>query len=295
MGMDAFLSNREIALIVWILIFLAYSISKGPIRSSFAQVVRLLLGPKILIPLLGLLVLMALITLGLKNVGFWEIQNLKDSTIWFLSVGFVLFMRVGSSGEPGYFKKLLLDETKILTIIGLWTYLADFYVFSLGIELVLALFLIILGGMLGVASVKSEYKQVKNFLEGVLALIGLFLLGFVTYKLITDLGSLLQANSLREYFLPTIYTLFCIPYIYLLVLYLNYERIFVLLSYYSADNKASDKFRIFLAFGLNMNSLRNWQRHVARSRGTGGPINIRDSINQYKNASKYSSIKLSNH
>ena len=277
------LNTREIALGLWLLIICVFVISNEKFRNSFARVFRTASEAVIFLPLIGLVIYTTAITYLLQRLSLWDVPNIKDTAIWFFGVGLVMFVKANDAKEPVYYRNLIKDIIKMIAGLSILEFLLNLYTFSFWVEMVLVPVMFLLGGMLAVAIANPKYKQVKDLLFNLIGAIGLGLLAFLAYKLLTDLSSLMNIGALREFLLPAIYTTSILPYIFVLALYLVYNGIFRLMGYYAGSdgNTYVNKLRILFAFNFNLGALRNWQRFVAVQR-VKNPVDIRDSIRKFK-------------
>lgn len=275
-------NNREIAIGIWLLIVTVIAFGNNSLRKSILTVLRSALHIAIIIPLIFFIAYTGIMAFGLLKIGFWELPNMKETILWFSFVGLAMFINANEATRSGFFRNIILAELKIIVGLGVFEFLVDFFVLDLWAELILVPLLFILGAMLGVASSYSKYKAVELLLSRIISIIGVGVVVFLLYKVATDLNSLLTLATLREFLLPSIFTIGSLPYIYLLALYLTYDRIFNVLSYYSGKKRnTGNKLRIIIAFHINLFELRNWQSHIGRSRGR-GTVNIKDNLKEYK-------------
>lgn len=85
------MDNREYASIILIGLFAIYLLAKGKLLSvvkSFADVAKLVLNPKILIPALMLVAYSLLLIYGALVCGFWNTSILLDTILEVVFVGF---------------------------------------------------------------------------------------------------------------------------------------------------------------------------------------------------------------
>ncbi len=126
-------STREVALFIWFLLFLIFVSRSKDVRHSIARAIKTFFSRKSIIAFSLLLLYILLIVFILSYIGFWDISLLKDTILWLLFSGSVLFMNINKIENVNYFSGLIKDNIKIIII---WEFLFNFYTFSLIGELV---------------------------------------------------------------------------------------------------------------------------------------------------------------
>jgi hypothetical protein len=147
------LDNREIAILVWLGIFFAWVVSQKGMRKSLFAVFKSFTQKAIFISLFLMMLYIGAMVYVLYRVNFWDISILSDTLIWIFGVGVVLFFNTTNIQEADYFRKVIIDNIKLVVFIE---FLMNLYVFDLWIELILVPVLAFIGGMLGVASAYPE-------------------------------------------------------------------------------------------------------------------------------------------
>jgi hypothetical protein len=114
-----------------------------------------------------------------------------------------------------------------------------------------------------VAGLKPESKQVERGIEYVLGVIGTVLV-VVVRKAIVDFRNFASLHNLRDFFLPPIFTLAFVPYLYVLALFMKYESIFNRIDYVNNDASLSRyaKRKIVIFFHVNLKRLSGWSREA---------------------------------
>jgi hypothetical protein len=115
------INTREIASFIWLGLLLAFVLTKRDFRRSLGQIVRLFLHPKIAIPVLAYVLLLALLVWGASRSGWWSEALLGETITWFIFSGLVLFFEVTKTGkEEHFFRRTALE------IIGVGAFLEFF-------------------------------------------------------------------------------------------------------------------------------------------------------------------------
>src|SRR6266487_2639991 len=121
-------NNREKALIIWILIVLICILVSKSFRPPFLSVLRALFARKIATAMLAMLAYISLVVFAAYKVHFWDISLLKDTIIWTLGTAFIMFVNSDKvNTESKYFKKVLLDNVKLIVLLE---FIINLYVFN---------------------------------------------------------------------------------------------------------------------------------------------------------------------
>lgn len=259
--MDQF-NNREIALAIWLLIFMAWGITKPSVRKSSYDVVKAFAHRLILIPLALMAIYIALLVYGLHEVGVWDRGQLKNTIVWSLSVAAVSLFRIEEvTDDPHYFKKTVKDNLKLLVVLE---FIISFYTFDLWVELLIVPLTAALGVLLAVAQSDKKYESVTKLLNNCLVLVGGGLFAYAAYKLWTDFSSFATGQTLTDFSLPPVMSFLYLPFLYLMAFYVDYQNVFFRLHYSIKDSslRAYAKRRAILAFHLRTGLLKKWGRNL---------------------------------
>ena len=167
------------------------------------------------------------------NILYEFIFSLCDVIFWFFSAASYSFFQITkASDEPYYFSKAIKDNLKIIVVIQ---FVLSVYTFSLWVELIFIPLMVVIGGMIAVSQQKEEHKIVEQLLTKLTEAIGLFIVIFTVYKLITAFGELGQLKTIYDLIIPTALSLLLLPFLYLLAVFNNYQSIFVRLGLFIKD------------------------------------------------------------
>lgn len=218
------LTNREIALLLWLGALLLWAASKPKCRDSLRAVLAAATVRQILIPF-GAFTLWVLAEAWLATrVLDWSASLTKGVVVWFITAGIVLFGRFNEvSTEAGFFRKKALG-------LFAWTAFIEFYLdlfhMPLVAELVLQPLLVLLTAISVLAARKQESRRVASLAEGMLALVALGLLAYVITKTVQGWSDLDAKELLLQFALPAWLTLGALPFIFLLALYAGYQGVY---------------------------------------------------------------------
>ncbi len=245
-------STRELSLLLWITLTVSVILFIKDVRESLGGVPKLLFGSQVGIILLMLTVYVVAILFVLYKFGTWDFTLLKDTIFWFASVALVLFFTINKAKHTHFFKDIVKESFK-------WTialeFIVNFYTFSLPTEIILMPIIIFLSLVLTVARTDKKYEQVNKILTNVFAIIGLTFIVIVAYKTFMHYHEVLTLHTLFSFLLAPILTVFLIPFLYLLVVFMNYEELFIRIDSMTNDKgkRRLIKKEIFLLANLNLN------------------------------------------
>jgi hypothetical protein len=227
------LNNREKALIIWVLIGLVCILVNKNIRKSFLSLLKALFARKIVIALFVMVSYISLAVFATYKLHVWDISLLKDTIIWGLGTAFIMFMNYDKANtERKYFRKVLLDNVKLVVLLE---FIINLYVFNFVVEFLLVPILFVVIGMLGVSGTKKEYKPVKNLLQIILAIYGIFLIIFALVHVVGDFKDFATIYNIKDFLLSPLLTVSFLPFVYFLVLYTTYESLFTRMDIFLRD------------------------------------------------------------
>lgn len=255
MNVLATLNNREIAAAIWLLIALVWALFNGNIRHALLAVLKAFVTKKIIVPFALMVLYILAMILCFERFGFWNVSATKDTIIWATGSAFITFVNLNKvAQDERYFESAILDNVKFTVILE---FIINLYVFSLIIELVLLPVISLLVVLNAVVESKPEYKRVKTLLNSVLGLLGLVVIVFTVREILIDMEGFVSIENLKSFFLPLLFTLTFLPFVYLVALYIQYESLFVRVN---VANKSSDlakfaKWKIFTTCHVDLSKL----------------------------------------
>ena len=228
-------NNREIAIIIWILVFIILMSFAKDIRESFRGIIKVFFAKKLMMIFLSLIAYTIFIVYFLLRLKFWDFELLKDTFFWFFGVAFLLVFNISDKTDIGFFKKTLIHSFKWTIIIE---FISNLYVFGLLIELMLVFFLILFSMMKPFAERDKRYLHLKGPINNMLILLGSVIIVFAIYKTIADYRHFFTVSNAKSFLLSPILTALYIPFLYLLALTITYEQVFMHLKFRSNGNDA---------------------------------------------------------
>lgn len=288
MGKAKFISdvfnNREIALIVYLMLFIVFLFVNREMRKSTINLLKIVFTTRIFI---GILLIVLTYTvccvLLLSRIDLWTTPMWSVVIFWFFGEALLVMFKANDLDKEEHpFKKLFIDMFKVTLLVA---FISNFYVFQLWQEFILIPVLIIFSMMQVVSEIKEEHKAIKPFLEKVNVVFGLFILGFFFYRLINSFSEFASIYSIKIFLLPIILSVGLTPLIYALLLFFKYDELFI--RFRKKYNKEFDKPRrarwlARKAFWLNYLSLRVFLK-TSRVRTFGNYESVKKAVDSFKN------------
>ncbi len=277
------LTDRELASLAWIgLAVVAGSFSRS-LREGVTGIVRLVLKPVFLTPfgLLGSYVA-ALVGLGSLTPA-WNLNLLRDTVLWFFSVGVVLMFRaVNAAKEEGWFLHQAVGTVRMTVFLEFYLNLRTFPFWG---EFVLQgwlLVLILADGAVQLDRIRGSTDLAKTgrVVHWLQAVTGLALLVYVAVWLAGNWTGVDWLESARELLLPGWLTLFTLPFLFVWAWYLGWDMARRQLTIVAPDGSRigfRTRLAMFLGYGLSVRrpSMGNaWGRELIEARSLRAKLRV---------------------
>lgn len=261
------LTSRELAMVVWLVIFVALALTVKGVRSAVRPMLATLFSPKLLALFAIIISYNIAVVWWLWRVGYWDATMLYDTVVFIAVGGIGSVSRAASQGvtyDGRFFFKTILVNLEVMVVFA---FLSDFFPFSFWVEFLLVIPLVTLLVMLVVvAEYQKGAEQVHRFLSGVQSFIGFLLIGYVVWQVVKNYGQLIHVQVLFSLGLPFVMSVFFVPVLFFACALFAYEDAFLVVSFKSGDDKRLARWkkrRLFLRFGLNLKALQVFRRSTA--------------------------------
>jgi len=249
-------STREIALFLWVIVFASWALSKPNVRQSVWRALRIAANVKLITPYLLMLGNIALLISVLAGIGLWHVGLLKDTILWTLGAGTILYFGASEAAEDGekYFRKVLL---RLLTWTILVEFIANLVTFPLWVELITVPFLFFLFGVNAVSGLEEKNRPAKKLTDIAIATYGFTVLGISLFILSQNPSGHFTFDGMLAFALGFLLTFGLLPYVYGLAIWALYETLFVRMRYFT-ENESVFRYarrRLVLKFGLSLREL----------------------------------------
>ncbi|MCK5062259.1 hypothetical protein KAR28_06975 [Candidatus Parcubacteria bacterium] len=275
------LNNKELATIIWgIFLFFLIMIFSSSFRKSFWSLIKMFFSGKIFLMLAMNTILFLILIIGMKYFQIWNNIFYKDAIFWFLA-SFIMLSRANEAlTEKNHYKRKFLNLLKWETII---IFIISLHSFSLVQELI---FIPIFIGIIifqALASTKKDSKQLESFLDILIILILLFLIGFTVKNLIVQPKMFLVVSDLYLFIFPVILTIFYIPFLYVFSLYMIYESFFIRLNTFLKDEFSfKNKLQIIFICKLKISNVKKFQNQALKVNYIRSESDLLDMIKCYE-------------
>jgi len=256
--MDQLFNNREIAVSIWVFIFLCWVFTKEEVRESVKQVLLAFCHRAILTIFALMAGYVYLMVDFLYSAGLWDFDQLKNTIMWFIFVASVeLFKANTIHEEKGYFRESIKGHFMLLVVLE---FVVAFHSFSLITELIIVPLSTLAVLLLAFSELKEEYKPVENLMSWVLSIFGVFMVGFSLYVISSKFGEFAQSKTFMDFSIPIILSILLLPFIFMISVYMLYERILVRVNIYTEDrfHRLYAKLKGIMNFKRDHKSLNDW-------------------------------------
>ena len=221
-------NNREIAIAAWLLLFLGYALLNAKLRLSIVRVLQSVFTKFIITTILLMALYLAGAVYGLLLLQMWDTSLLKDTIIWFLLSGMVISFKLASS-SPGevYFWRVIISNFRVVVLIE---FIANMYAFLLAAEFIVFPLVLLVALVYAYSQEEEANLQAKKVTEGILVIVGLVLIIHGVANMVIEYGTSGNLDFLRGFLLPPSLTIVFIPFLYILVLYIAYDLVFMRLN-----------------------------------------------------------------
>lgn len=259
--MSDIFNNRELAIILWLtLILLLLSFKKG-ILNSYVEILEAFFQDKIITSILISIIYVEMIILVLVILNFWEIDDLKDTVLWYIGSAFLLLLGSNKAlKENDYFKKIFWNSFKLIVLLE---FITNLYTLELIWELILIPILFFFAVLDVFAGLKEEHKIVKLLTQSILTIFGVSIFVFSLTQISLDYNGFMNTETFRIFMIPIILTLAFIPFLYGYVLYMKYENLYLRIGWRFKKKDAEFKKikkRIFIECNLNLRKLEKLEK-----------------------------------
>ncbi len=276
-----YLNNRELALSIWLLIFIIFVFilpKMKEIRQSIKKVLNTFFSKTIITIFVLMIVYIILMVIGLHKIGLWESHQLKNTIIWAISFGTLSLLKINSIKKDNhFFKNTVLDNLKLIAFIQ---FVVEFYTFNLIIEFILVPIYVIIGGMLGIAQTDKKYKVVEKMINMVFVAFGIIVIFYSINMLVKNFGDFAIIQTIYDFYVPPLLTIMYLPFIFIMMVYMAYENIYIRLQYFIKNKKLIRFTKLYLVykFHFRIKRLERWAS-ILHFQDTSSRLGIINSIN----------------
>ncbi|MGA9045267.1 hypothetical protein [Sulfuricurvum sp.] len=278
------LDNRETAIAVWLCIAITWMIYNKDVRKSLVDVLKAFFVKQIIASTFLMALYIFIMVLFLSWVGIWNDSQFKATLVWSITVGLILLFRVNKiSEDKTFFARAIRENFKLTIIID---FIINLHVLSLWIELILLPITALIAGVLAIAETNEKYIVVQKLMNSIAAYIGLSLLAYACWQVYVHFNQITTFETLRSFVIPILFSILYLPFIYIAIVYIAYENVFVRLQFVIKDTSLHSytKRQLLLNFIFNTQLLPIWLKTAwSRNLDTQSDImNLIMEIKQYE-------------
>lgn len=220
-------NDMEITNLFYIVLVFILIIAYRKTRLALIPLIKVLLEPKILIPLVTLISYVAFWVKLISKYGFWDISMTYSTFAWFFGTVMSLFLNLNKIKSINFFTKMILDLLKLSFGIGIVFFIIEKNVFPFWfyISYIPAITLVVMIDV--VAKSDKKFALVSKYITKFQAFIGYSLLFSALYALLQNPKNFFTLQNLYEYLNPVFLTFVVIPYFYIMALLIQYEQIYI--------------------------------------------------------------------
>lgn len=275
------IDNRETALAVWLCIALAWMIYKNEVRKSLIIVLKTFFLKPILISIFLMSSYILSMVLLLSWIGIWNESQLKTTLVWSITVGLILLFRVNKiSNDKTFFTKAIRENFKLTIIID---FIMNLNVLSFWIEFILIPIMVVITGVLAITERDEKYIDVQKLMTIIVSIIGWSLFVYASWQVYIHFNKIATLETLRSFIIPILFSILYLPFIYLAIVYMAYENVFVRLQFVIKDASLHKyaKQQLLLQLMFNIQLLPIWLK-AAWTRDLNTQAEINDLIREIK-------------
>lgn len=258
------LNNREIVIVFFTLLIVIILLLLRNSRPFVIRVIKAVFSIKLITVFTLAVCYIVLSIIFLSHLGFWNKGLAIESAIWCFFSGLPLIGKILKSKDiVKFFKSIILDHFRILAFVE---FIIGVYTFSLGYELLLAIF----GSTVLIIKLFSEkdpkYIKVTKLMDRFLMILGIILVTNVLKQLYNDNTTLFNIQNLKKILLPLILTILFSPFIYFIRIYSKYEDSYFVFKRFIKDKQLL-QYSFFMAmihFRCDTKLLERWRIHWLR-------------------------------
>lgn len=281
----AVLDNRELAICVWITIFLIWVLRAHGVRESLKDLLASAFKIQILSTLFLAISYLVVINICLFYVGLWTVGQLKVSIFWLIFVGIKEISDISKiSQDPKQLRAFTVAHLKLSLALD---FFINLYGFPFFVELIFVPFMALISGLFFFAQNEEKYQQVEKLISWVMVVIVVGILSYEVYMLVNNFNKIAHKDTIRNFILPIIYPILFVPFLWLLSIYVAYEGVFARLEFILGNKQLSEKakYRLAFSFRTNISQLNDWFRY-ARSKDISSLGELEETIRMFSNSER---------
>jgi len=255
------ISNRELAITLWIITVAVWALTSAKIRPSVVSLVKAFFAWKLTLGYLAMSLYISVVLIVLRYMGVWSKTPPATILIWIVCVAFMMLFNADNANKHDFFKSKLKENLRIIVVME---FIINFYTLDFWLELLFVPLMAVVGGMMAIAERDSQYEPVRKLLNGFMALTGILLTAYAFRMVVVDFKKFATIATLETFVLPILLTLAFLPFVYLVAVYSTYESLFIRLQFFIKDPSLLKytKRRTLQVFHIKLVKLDEWSTNI---------------------------------
>ncbi len=243
-------STREIADMIWLIVFLMFVLIGKKTRISFFSLIKAVFAKKIIIMFLLIGLYFGTFTMMFAYQRIWKWIYLKDIIIWFLLTAVpICFSRITKEFHSNDIKKIIIEN---ITLTAIVEFVVAYFTFPLWIEIIMIPVILFVVLLKVVADKKAENQKVSTLLSRVEILIGIGILSGTVLVAVDTFLTVDLTDFVVSFATPLVYSVLLIPMMYLCIVYAKYDTLFSRIHFMDTDKvRKKHRWRILKACKLS--------------------------------------------
>jgi hypothetical protein len=219
------LNTREWAILSWVTVIFIWLLCSKTHKLHVKNLWQVTTNSKLLRLYGIMLVYIGMEVTGLWLVQLWNIDQLKNTIVWTLTVAFLAMINVRKAQQyKAYYRETVKD---LFSFAGFIEFLVGVHTLHYGVELIVVALGGLLPAMIYYASKQTKYKTTERALVKVFRALGTALFVYTLYWIGRHFTSFATTATILDFFVPLLLSILFLPFIYFLSIYMDYEIGFV--------------------------------------------------------------------
>jgi len=220
--------SSELASIVWVVIILTVMVIYKPFRISFWSLIKIIFKKNMLMVLASIMLYTFFSVILLYKLDLWDFTLIKEVLLWFVFSATMMVYKLANNNKAKIYFVNYLNENFTYTLAV--EFIIGLYTFSVLIEFLIVPIIFFIGILIAYSN-KGGNEKINRFLKGIIMIIVLTIIGSKILHLTLHYGDYLKTELIKQFLIAPLLSLLFIPFLFLLHLYINYERIFTALEF----------------------------------------------------------------
>lgn len=252
-------TNREIAIMIWVGLFIFYCLLKTDIRKPIKNIIKIAFSKKYIEMYFVIYAYIFFLLFILYKIKFWQLSLLKDTIIWLITIPVFSVIKASEENYKKYFLETLKECFEVYVLIE---FIGVNYPFNIWIELIIIPIVLLLSLVGEFGEKFGGTKEVSTFAYIIVIIISVIAFIHSIRLAIIDIQNIFTIDTLKDICFIPILTIAYMPMTYLILVFMNYETIWFrinLKNYLSKKDKKRIMLKVIKDCKINLNKIKNIQ------------------------------------